>query len=215
LTGDTAFVAIPQLRGHALSCRKSVACSAGGLVVGQEGGAARGLCRKGRPCPPATRQELLTIRKNTMGQLTFMMGKHEAHFPADRQYARNHMWALAGPASTRFGLTAYAVRLLLDVYFLEWSVAAGSRVALRQPIGSIESKKAESELYAPADGYLSRFNEQLLDDPSLINADGYGEGWLLEMQTDDSSFMSPQQYLRHLEAVWKVAQQTIKGQSHA
>ena len=58
--------------------------------------------------------------------LVFMMGEFEALFPTDRQYAKNHMWAVRqSDPRYRFGFTAYAVRLLQDVYFLEWMVDEG------------------------------------------------------------------------------------------
>jgi glycine cleavage system H protein len=144
--------------------------------------------------------------------LVFMMGKFAAEFPTDRQYAKNHMWALATGGAIRFGFTAYAVRLLQDVYFLDWSVAAGSPLGERQEIGSIESKKAESSLYAPVAGRLVRFNEELLSDPSAINLDKYGAGWLFEMEGPSDTLLDPPGYIQHLAGVWEIAQRTIKGQ---
>ncbi|MBC7855434.1 MAG: glycine cleavage system protein H [Pirellulaceae bacterium] len=146
------------------------------------------------------------------GPLTFMMGNFAAEFPTDRVYARNHMWADDRGGVLRFGFTAYAVRLLQDVYFLDWTVDAGSALALKQEIGQIESKKAESSLYAPAAGTLVCFNEELLSDPSAINVDKYGGGWLFEMQTAGEELITAEQYLEHLAAVWEVTQRTIKGQ---
>jgi glycine cleavage system H protein len=145
--------------------------------------------------------------------LVFMMGEFEARFPTDRQYAKNHMWGQRGDDGRwRFGFTAYAVRLLQDVYFLDWTVDEGVSLRERQEIGSIESKKAESSLYSPIGGRLERFNPQLLSDPSAINTDKYGEGWLFEMEGSGDDLMTTQQYLEHLEAVWEVTQRTIKGQ---
>lgn len=145
-------------------------------------------------------------------ELTFMMGEFAAQFPTDRHYAKNHMWAMARGDSYRFGFAAYAVRLLQDVYFLDWMVDAGVRLAARQEIGSIESKKAESALYAPIAGELVTFNDELLDDPTGINVDKYGAGWLFEIRGDASGLLSPEQYIDHLESVWEVTQRTIKGQ---
>ena len=144
--------------------------------------------------------------------LIFMMGKFAAEFPADRHYAKNHMWGQARGEVVRFGFTAYAVRLLQDVYFLDWSVSAGMELRERHEIGSIESKKAESSLYAPIAGRLVRFNEELLSDPSAINLDKYGGGWLFEIEGPGESLLSPQGYLEHLAGVWEVTQRTIKGQ---
>ncbi|MBI1901662.1 MAG: glycine cleavage system protein H [Planctomycetia bacterium] len=149
-----------------------------------------------------------------------MMGQFEARFPTDRLYCKNHMWARRGaapprsPDSTvfRFGFSAYAVRLLQDVYFLEWCVDPGTNLRERQEIGNIESSKAESALYAPMPGLLRRFNELLLKDPSHINVDTYGEGWLFMMEGAGDTLLTPPQYLEHLAQVWPIAQRTIKGQ---
>lgn len=143
----------------------------------------------------------------------FMMGEYRAEFPGDRLYARNHMWALqTADDRCRFGFAAYAVRLLQDVYFLDWDHPIGTQLAERQEIGQIESQKAEASLYAPAAGELVAVNEALLKDPSAINVDKYGAGWLFELRTAGTDLLQPTEYLVHLEAVWEVTQRTIKGQ---
>ena len=144
--------------------------------------------------------------------LVFMMGNFAAEFPVDRRYAKNHMWAQSQSGTWRFGFSAYAVRLLQDVYFLDWSVEAGTELTEKHEIGSIESKKAESSLYAPIPGTLVRFNEELLSDPSAINLDKYGLGWLFEIEGPGDPLLSPQGYMTHLAGVWEVTQRTIKGQ---
>src|SRR5262245_59529258 len=145
-------------------------------------------------------------------ELTFMMGKFAARLPADRKYARNHMWAKADGPGFRVGFSAYAVRLLQDVYFLDWLVDEGATLAERQEIGEIESSKAESALYAPLAGRLREINAAVLKDPSTINVDNYGEGWLLAIDGPGTELLSLDDYLHHLEAAWKVAERTIKGQ---
>jgi glycine cleavage system H protein len=144
--------------------------------------------------------------------LVFAMGEYEALFPTDRQYSKNHMWAQQCGDAFRCGFTAYAVRLLQDVYFLEWCVDEGSVLRDRQQIGAIESKKAESDLFAPMAGQLTLFNEQLLEDPSAINVDKYGDGWLFEIASEDPELLTPENYVEHLITVWEVTQRTIKGQ---
>lgn len=148
----------------------------------------------------------------------FSMGEHHAQFPCDRLYVTNHMWAMNTKGNSyRFGLTAYAVRLLQDVYFLDWLVEPETRVKLRGHIGSIESKKAESDLYSPVAGVISAINEAALDDPSLINSETYGDGWLIEMNADPNQsdlLLAPVQYAEHLVNAWDVAQKTIKGQAN-
>lgn len=146
--------------------------------------------------------------------LVFLMGKFEARVPDDRLYARNHMWAQRqGENGTfRCGFSAYAVRLLQDVYFLDWSLDAPAEVRERQEIGAIESSKAESALYAPMTGRLAEFNRELLRDPSLINVDKYDRGWLFAIEGAGTELLSPEEYLVHLESAWKLAERTIKGQ---
>src|SRR5262249_8830458 len=113
--------------------------------------------------------------------LTFMMGKHPARLPGELQYARNHMWCRLSNDSLRFGFTSYAVRLMQDVYFLDWCVDPGAPVELKQRIGNIETSKAVADLFAPIAGVLMRFNDELLKDPSGINVDNHGPGWLFEL----------------------------------
>lgn len=146
--------------------------------------------------------------------LTFMMGEFEARIPIELRYAKNHMWLRTGGDRHRFGFTAYAVRLLQDVYFLEWSVDPGDSVRLRQEIGFIESSKAESELYSPIAGRVLEFNPALFEDPGAINLDNYGAGWLFEMQGETDETLSPEQYIEFLEGSWEQTQRLIKGQLH-
>jgi len=142
-----------------------------------------------------------------------MMGEYAAEFPTDRQYARNHMWAKSVDKDRyRFGFAAYAVRLLQDVYFLDWDIPAGTGLTERQEMGQIESQKAEASLYAPITGTLTALNEILLKDPSAINVDPYGDGWLFEISGPGEGLFNPAGYQEHLAAVWEVTQRTIKGQ---
>ena len=144
--------------------------------------------------------------------LTFLMGKHPAHLPGELLYCKNHMWCRPGPAGVHtFGFSAYAVRLMQDVYFLEWRIDPGV-VTLKQEIGYIETQKATSGLYAPVAGRIVRFNPELLTDPSGINADGYGNGWLFEMECDPTGTLGVAEYYAHLEAGWEATQRMIKGQ---
>ncbi|MGB7323698.1 MAG: glycine cleavage system protein H [Rubripirellula sp.] len=148
------------------------------------------------------------------------MGDFTAKFPGDRRYAKNHMWAMeVAPGRFRFGLTAYAVRLLQDVYFLDWLIEPPAPVASRAHIGSIESKKAESDLFSPLSGKLVAINEAALADPSVINAAPYGDGWMIEIEADasadvDRALLLPDGYATHLTEAWDVAQRTIKGQAN-
>jgi glycine cleavage system H protein len=142
---------------------------------------------------------------------TFLMGKFPAVLPGHLLYARNHMWCRAEGRRCRFGFTSYAVRLMQDVYFLEWHLSAGDSVEFLQQIGHIETSKAVSDLFAPLAGTVLEFNGELLKDPSGINVDGYGGGWLFELDADPAPLMDVEQYHQFLEANWEKTQRHIKG----
>lgn len=143
--------------------------------------------------------------------LTFLMGKFPTVLPADLHYTRTHMWARPIDSRWRFGFTAYAVRLMQDVYFLDWHVSPGDVVTHLQEIGHIETSKALADLFAPMAGTLVQFNQALLKDPSGINVENYGEGWLFEIEGPADKLVSVQEYHDHLTASWEKTQAMIKG----
>jgi len=144
--------------------------------------------------------------------LVFLMGKYEARFPTDRLYVRSHMWFQEGSGAYRVGLTAFAVRLLQDVYFLDWSIEPQTVVQAKQEIGEIESSKAVSTLHAPADGILLSFNRELMKDPTSINVDNYRKGWLFDFEPKDAPLLSAADYVAYLDGTWEETQRQIKGQ---
>lgn len=144
-------------------------------------------------------------------EVIFWMGKFPAVLPRDRQYCRNHMWCQQHGQCWRFGFTSYAVRLMQDVYFLDWHINEGDTVSYLQPIGHIETSKATADLFAPLSGRIMQFNHALLQDPSPINLDGYGGGWLFEMAEVQGELWDAEQYKAYLEATWEETQRTLKG----
>jgi glycine cleavage system H protein len=80
-----------------------------------------------------------------------------------------------------------------------------------QQIGHIETSKAVADLFAPTSGTLASFNQELLKDPSGINVDGYGAGWLFEVEGDSGLLVSVAEYYAFLDANWEKTQQTLKG----
>lgn len=147
--------------------------------------------------------------------LTFMMGKHPAPLLGDLRYCKNHMWCRPGDNGVHtFGFTSYAVRLMQDVYFLEWRIEPGL-VTAKQEIGFIETQKATSGLYAPIAGRIVRFNAALLDDPGTINLDNYGNGWLFQLTGDIGETLDVAAYFSHLENGWETTQRMLKGQINA
>ena len=144
-------------------------------------------------------------------ELIFHMGQYEARIPCDRLYADNHMWIQPDGERFRAGFTAYSVRLLQDVYFLDWNFSDGDFAPKGKTIGEIESSKAVSGLSAPCDCRELQVNPVLLDDPSWINREPYGAGWLFSFQAE-ASFLTAEQYVAKLAGVWEETQRVIKGQ---
>ena len=144
--------------------------------------------------------------------LHFMMGQFKAEVPTDRHYSARHMWLQdLGDGLYRVGFTSYSVRLLQDVYFLEWTVDPNTEVRDRQEIGEVESAKAVSTMFTPCAGEIVEFNPALLNDPAGINADNYGTGWLYTFRTKQP-LLTPEQYIKVLEDCWDETQRMIKGQ---
>ncbi len=144
--------------------------------------------------------------------LHFMMGQYQARIPADRFYSGRHMWLQEQSGGAfRVGFTDYSVRLLQDIYFLEWSIDANTIVPDRHEIGEVESSKAVSSIFAPFAGEIFEFNSAILNDPALINSDNYGTGWLFAIKTSES-MLSPEAYLKVLEDGWDDTHRHIKGQ---
>ncbi len=144
--------------------------------------------------------------------LVFWMGRAPVILPVDRRYAPNHMWALADGEGIRFGLSAYAVRLLGEVHHLSWSVPAGAAMAAGDSVGYIEASKATSDLYCPISGTITAFNPAVLANPSLVNSSLYEAGWLFRMSAEGAGLLGPDEYLAQLEAGWPLAQRLLKHQ---
>lgn len=102
------------------------------------------------------------------------------------KYTAEHEWvALDGDVAT-VGITDYAADKLGDVVFVELP-AVGSDVAASTVVGEIESTKSVGELYAPLTGSVVAANDAVVDDPSLVNSDPFGEGWLVKIQVDPAA----------------------------
>ena len=126
-----------------------------------------------------------------------------------------HVGTAAATACYRFGFTAYAVRLLQDVYFLEWTVDAGTQL-LETCRRSVDRKQESRKRPVrpdrrPAGGVQRRLAGRPVGD----QRGQYGAGWLFEIAGDGGELLSPEEYVQHLAAVWEVTQRTIKGQLNA
>ena len=105
--------------------------------------------------------------------------------PDDRRYTEQHEWVLLQPGGgegtvVRVGITDHAQDALGDIVFVQLP-EVGAEVAPGAPMGEVESTKSVSDVYAPVAGVVAAVNEALTDAPETINADPYGEGWLVEI----------------------------------
>jgi glycine cleavage system H protein len=117
--------------------------------------------------------------------------------PEDLQYTKEHEW-IAGVddgLTLTVGITAYAAEALGDVVFVQVP-EVGTTVTAGDPVGEVESTKSVSDIFAPVDGEIIEVNQTVVDDPSLVNSDSYGEGWLFRIRlvgtTDD--LLSSEEY---------------------
>ena len=144
--------------------------------------------------------------------LIFEMGLYKAMIPADLLYSEIHFWYRIGSdGKTACGLTAYAARLLTDLFRLDWTVKAGEELCAEQVLGEVESTKAVSELYAPMSGKLLAINESAVTDPSLIGVDPY-QVWLFEFDRPPAAAMSAAEYVQFLASGWEETVKLLKGQ---
>ncbi|TKJ33110.1 glycine cleavage system protein GcvH [Blastococcus sp. CCUG 61487] len=105
--------------------------------------------------------------------------------PDDRRYTDQHEWALVqGTDGTstvvRVGITDHAQDALGDIVFVQLP-NVGDEVTPGSPIGEVESTKSVSDIYAPVAGVVAAVNEALTDAPQTVNADPYGDGWLVDI----------------------------------
>src|SRR6266508_2808120 len=104
--------------------------------------------------------------------------------PADLQYTREHEWAKLEGDRARIGITDFAQEQLGDVVFVELP-KIGARVTAMQTFGVVESVKAVSDLFAPLSGQVVEANADLTKKPETVNADPYGQGWMIVVKIAD------------------------------
>ena len=111
-----------------------------------------------------------------------------SNIPADLSYTAEHEWVAApnDGGVVRVGITDFAQDALGDVVYVQMP-EVGTDVTANSVVGEVESTKSVSDIYAPLTGTVTARNEALDTDPSLINTDPYGDGWLVEITLSDAS----------------------------
>lgn len=105
--------------------------------------------------------------------------------PEHLRYSKEHEW-LTAPAEgvATVGITSHAADALGDVVFVQLP-EVGQRVTAGESCGELESTKSVSDLYAPVSGEITEFNQDVVDDPSLVNSAPFEGGWLFKVKVTE------------------------------
>lgn len=104
--------------------------------------------------------------------------------PSHLRYTTAHEWVRDDDDLVTIGITDFAQDQLGDVVYVDLP-SPGAEVSQGQPFGEVESTKSVSDLFAPITGVIEARNEELDERPELINADPYGDGWLVTIRPTD------------------------------
>jgi len=110
-----------------------------------------------------------------------LKGQLMANVPEDLHYSKDHEWVRVDGGNAIIGITDYAQNSLGDVVYVELP-KAGENFSANESFGSVESVKAVSEMFIPVSGSVVEANEALSDEPEKVNADPYGEGWMISVR---------------------------------
>lgn len=113
------------------------------------------------------------------------------------KYTKDHEWISIDGDDATIGITDYAQGELGDIVYVEIE-SIGDSLKKEEIFGSVEAVKTVSDLFIPVSGEITVMNENLEDNPELINDDPYGDGWIIKMKINDSSelndLLSPEEY---------------------
>lgn len=109
-----------------------------------------------------------------------------SNIPEELKYTESHEWvSLEADGSARIGITDHAQEALGDLVFVELP-AVGDNIDQGDACAVVESVKAASDIYSPLTGEVLAVNDALEDDPGIVNADPYGDGWLYSVSMADA-----------------------------
>lgn len=124
-----------------------------------------------------------------------------SELPGDLRYTKEHEWLRQEEdGSVTIGITDHAQSALGDLVYVELP-ELGQEVESGGEMAVVESVKAASDVYSPVAGTVTAINEDLTDDPEKINADPYGDGWIVRLRpsADAAETMSPDEYQAFLD----------------
>lgn len=100
------------------------------------------------------------------------------------KFSEDHVWVLEMGQTARLGLSDYAQEQLGEIISATMG-EAGKFLERGEPFGELESQKTVVEIASPITGTIRAVNEAMIEDPTLVNVDPYGKGWLVEVDLDD------------------------------
>ncbi|MGA8205284.1 MAG: glycine cleavage system protein GcvH [Woeseiaceae bacterium] len=126
-----------------------------------------------------------------------------SELPGDLLFTSEHEWLRRDDdGNVTIGITDHAQAALGDLVYVELP-EVGLEVEGGGDLAVVESVKAASDVYAPIDGTVVEINEDLANDPEIINADPYGDGWLVKLQPnddlDEDALLTPEAYQELLD----------------
>jgi glycine cleavage system H protein len=110
-------------------------------------------------------------------------------FPENFRYTKEHEWVLLEGDIATFGITDHAQSELGDIVYVDLP-KVGTKYEAHSSIGSIESVKAVSDVYAPIGGEVTEVNELLVNEPEALNKDPHGAAWLIKVKVSDPAEFS-------------------------
>ncbi|WP_113651766.1 glycine cleavage system protein GcvH [Pedobacter namyangjuensis] len=102
------------------------------------------------------------------------------NFPSELKYTKDHEWVRVEGNEAFIGITDFAQRELGDIVYIDIN-SVGSEVAAEEVFGTVEAVKTVSDLFMPLTATLVEVNAALNDNPELVNADPYGDGWMVKV----------------------------------
>jgi len=112
-----------------------------------------------------------------------------ANVPSNLKFLESHEWARAEEDGTvTVGISDHAQELLGDIVFVELP-EVGKEISQSADVAIVESVKAASDVYSPLSGEVTEVNEALNDNPEIINASPYDDGWFFKIKPQDISEM--------------------------
>ena len=107
-------------------------------------------------------------------------------FPADLKYTTDHEWIRVDGDIATVGITAFAASELGDIVYVEIETE-GEELEKEEVFGTVEAVKTVSDLFMPISGEVVEMNGVLEDAPETVNADPYGQGWMIKIKMSDAS----------------------------